>query len=167
MRLEKGYRDWGHDIDNTDDPFSTGLGFAVRLDKTGDFIGKQASIARKAAGSFPRRLVQILLEDPEPLMFHSVVVLRDGVPVGEVRAASYGHTLGGEVGLAMVVPKLGNMMLNAMLTRRAVLRFASTACSSQDGNSTSMPSATTMALSTSMPRAMIRAPREIRCISMQ
>jgi len=102
LRLEKGYRDWGHDIDNTDDPFSTGLGFAVRLDKKGDFIGKQASIERKAAGSFPRRLVQILLEDPEPLMFHSEVVLRNGVPVGDVRAASYGHTLGGAVGLAMV-----------------------------------------------------------------
>ena len=56
----------------------------------------------KAAGSFPRRLVQILLEDPEPLMFHSEVVLRNGVPVGDVRAASYGHTLGGAVGLAMV-----------------------------------------------------------------
>ena len=102
LRLEKGYRDWGHDIDNTDDPFSTGLGFAVRLDKENDFIGKQASIARKAAGSFPSRLVQILLKDPEPLMFHSEVVLRNGMPVGDVRAASYGHTLGGAVGLAMV-----------------------------------------------------------------
>jgi 4-methylaminobutanoate oxidase (formaldehyde-forming) len=102
LRLEKGYRDYGHDIDNTDDPFSTGLGFAVRLDKEGDFIGKRACIEHKAAGSFPRRLVQILLDDPEPLMFHSEIVLRNGEPVGEVRAASYGHTLGGAVGLAMV-----------------------------------------------------------------
>ena len=30
------------------------------------------------------------------------IVLRDGCPVGEVRAASYGHTLGGAVGMAMV-----------------------------------------------------------------
>ena len=29
-------------------------------------------------------------------------MLRDGKPVGYVRAASYGHTLGGAVGLAMV-----------------------------------------------------------------
>ena len=102
LRLEKGYRDYGHDIDNMDDPYSTGLGFAVRLDKEGDFIGKQACIARKAEGRFTHRLVQILLKDPEPLMFHAEIVLRNGVPVGDVRAASYGFTLGGAVGLAMI-----------------------------------------------------------------
>ena len=40
--------------------------------------------------------------DLEPLMFHAEVVRRDGVEVGYLRAASYGHTLGGAVGLAMV-----------------------------------------------------------------
>ena len=102
LRLEKGYRDYGHDIDNMDDPYTTGLGFAVRLDKDSDFIGRQACVERKARGAYPHRLVQILLNDPEPLMIHSEIVLRDGVPVGEVRAASYGHTLGASVGLAMV-----------------------------------------------------------------
>jgi 4-methylaminobutanoate oxidase (formaldehyde-forming) len=102
LRLEKGYRDYGHDIDNMDDPYSTGLGFAVRLDKECDFIGKQACIERKAAGRFTHRLVQIVLKDPEPLMFHAEIVLRNGVPVGDVRAASYGFTLGGAVGLAMI-----------------------------------------------------------------
>jgi 4-methylaminobutanoate oxidase (formaldehyde-forming) len=38
-------------------------------------------------------------------MFHAEVVRRDGVAVGYVRAASYGHTLGGAVGLAMIEPK--------------------------------------------------------------
>ncbi|MEJ2384359.1 MAG: FAD-dependent oxidoreductase [Xanthomonadales bacterium] len=102
LRLEKAYRDYGHDIDNTDDPYATGLGFAVRLDKPADFIGKAACIERKAAAPWPRRLVQVLLNDPEPLMHHGEIVLRDGQPVGEVRAASYGHTLGGAVGLAMI-----------------------------------------------------------------
>ena len=46
--------------------------------------------------------MQVLLTDPEPLMYHAEPVLRDGKPVGYVRAASYGHTLGGAVGLAMV-----------------------------------------------------------------
>ena len=35
-------------------------------------------------------------------MFHAEVVRRDGEAVGYLRAASYGHTLGGAVGLAMV-----------------------------------------------------------------
>ena len=46
--------------------------------------------------------MQVLVNDPEPLLFHAEVVRRDGKPVGYVRAASYGHTLGGAVGLAMV-----------------------------------------------------------------
>ncbi|MBT8039200.1 MAG: aminomethyltransferase family protein, partial [Gammaproteobacteria bacterium] len=102
LRMEKAYRDYGHDIDNTDDPYRTGLGFAVRLDKPGEFIGKQASIARKAEAPWSERLVQVLVQDPEPLMHHGEIVLRDGRPVGEVRAASYGHTLGGAVGLAWI-----------------------------------------------------------------
>jgi 4-methylaminobutanoate oxidase (formaldehyde-forming) len=35
-------------------------------------------------------------------MFHSEPVLRNGKVVGYIRAASYGHTLGGAVGLACV-----------------------------------------------------------------
>ena len=33
LRLEKGYRVWGSDITSETDPFSSGLGFAVRLGK--------------------------------------------------------------------------------------------------------------------------------------
>jgi 4-methylaminobutanoate oxidase (formaldehyde-forming) len=102
LRLEKAYRDYGHDIDNTDDPYTTGLGFAVRLDKAADFIGKDACRRQKAAAPWTRRLVQVLLQDPQPLMHHAEVVLRDGQAVGDLRAAAYGHTLGGAVGLAMV-----------------------------------------------------------------
>ncbi|MEV4622643.1 FAD-dependent oxidoreductase [Asanoa sp. NPDC049573] len=102
LRMEKGYRDYGHDIDNTDSVLEAGLGFAVALDKPGGFVGRDAVLARKAAGPLRRRLVQVLLTDPDPLMFHGEVVRRDGVPVGYVRAASYGFTLGGAVGLAML-----------------------------------------------------------------
>lgn len=99
LRLEKAYRDHGHDIDNTDTVQMAGLGFAVDLDH--DFIGRDAVLAERAE---PRgdRLVQVLLTDPEPLLFGAEVVLRDGEPVGDVRSASYGWTLGGAVGLACV-----------------------------------------------------------------
>jgi 4-methylaminobutanoate oxidase (formaldehyde-forming) len=105
LRMEKGYRDYGHDIDNTDGPYEVGLGFALDLKKPDGFIGKEAVLAQKARGPLTRRLVQVLVKDPEPLMFHAEVVRRDGLPVGYIRAASYGHTLGGAVGLAMIEPK--------------------------------------------------------------
>ena len=59
-------------------------------------------LAKKAAGPLTRRLLQILVKDPEPLMYHAEIVRRNGRPVGYIRAASYGFTLGGAVGLAMV-----------------------------------------------------------------
>jgi 4-methylaminobutanoate oxidase (formaldehyde-forming) len=101
-RMEKGYRDYGHDIDNTDSVLEAGLGFAVDLKKPGGFLGKDAVVAQKAAGPLTKRLLQILVKDPEPLMFHAEIVHRDGKPAGYIRAASYGHSLGGAVGLAMI-----------------------------------------------------------------
>ena len=100
LRMEKGYRDYGHDIDNTDSPLEVGLGFTIDWDK--DFVGRQGVTAVKESGPLMRRLAQVRILDPEPLMFHGEVVYRDGVPVGYIRAASYGHTLGGAVGLAMI-----------------------------------------------------------------
>jgi len=102
LRMEKGYRDYGHDIDNTDDPYETGLGFAVDLKKPDGFIGKEALLERKAKGPITRRLVQVLVKDADPLMYHVEILRRNGIAVGYVRAASYGFTLGGAVGLAMV-----------------------------------------------------------------
>ncbi len=100
LRMEKAYRDFGHDIDNTDSPLEVGLGFTIDWAK--DFIGRQAVTAVKESGPLMRRLAQVRILDPAPLMFHGEVVYRDDVPVGYVRAASYGHTLGGAVGLAMI-----------------------------------------------------------------
>ena len=62
--MEKGYRDYGHDIDNTDSVLEAGLGFAVDLKKPGGFIGKEAVVAKKAAGPLTRRLVMF----PPPLL---------------------------------------------------------------------------------------------------
>ncbi|MFC6288234.1 FAD-dependent oxidoreductase [Nocardioides sp. GCM10027113] len=106
LRMEKAYRDFGHDIDNTDCPLEVGLGFALALDKPGGFVGRDAVLARKeanqAAGGMAQRLVQLRVLDAEPLLYHAEIVYRDGVDVGYVRAASYGWTLGGAVGLAFV-----------------------------------------------------------------
>jgi heterotetrameric sarcosine oxidase gamma subunit len=102
LRMEKAYRDYGHDIDNTDSVLEVGLGFAVDLEKPDGFIGKNKVVAQKGAGPLTKRLVQVLVRDPEPMLFHAEPLLRDGIAVGYLRAGSYGHTLGGAVGLAMV-----------------------------------------------------------------
>jgi glycine cleavage system aminomethyltransferase T len=102
LRMEKGYRDYGHDMDNTDDPFDVGLDAFVDLKKPGGFIGKEAVVKRKAQGPGTRCLAQVLVKDPEPFLLHGEVVRRNGIPVGHVRAGSYGFSLDGAVGLFMI-----------------------------------------------------------------
>lgn len=104
LRMEKGYRDFGHDMDNTDSLLEVGLGFTCDFQKEGGFIGQEAVQRERDAGvkALRQRLVQVLLLDPQPLMFHGEIVYRNGQRVGDVRSASFGHTLGGAVGLAMV-----------------------------------------------------------------
>jgi len=102
LRIEKAYRDYGNDIDNTDTPLEVGLVFAVDFDKPGGFIGREALIHQKEKGNLKSQLVQFLLDDPEPLLYGSEPIYRDGVRVGYIASAGYGHTLGGAVGLGRV-----------------------------------------------------------------
>ena len=101
LRLEKAYRDYGGDIDNTDTPLEVGLGYFVDFDKPGGFIGRDALLRLKESG-YRYRMPQFLLEDPEPLLYFGEIIYRDGEPVGHIMSGSYGHTLGASVGVGPV-----------------------------------------------------------------
>ncbi|WP_170328128.1 GcvT family protein [Ruegeria arenilitoris] len=100
-RIEKGFRHFGHDITCEDHVVDAGLGFAVKVDKGSDFIGREAVIARKESGP-KNRLVQLKLTDAEPLLFHNEPIIRDGEYVGYLSSGNYGHTLGAAIGLGYV-----------------------------------------------------------------
>ena len=55
LRLEKGYRAWGHDMTTEHNPYEAGLGFAVRKQKKADFVGRQA-VAGLSDDTVGRRL---------------------------------------------------------------------------------------------------------------
>jgi len=101
LRMEKGYRSWGHDISGGDTPLEAGLGFAVAWDKPGGFTGREALLRQREAG-LARRLVHFALADPGALAYHDEPVYRDGVLVGQLTSAAYGHTLGRAVALGYV-----------------------------------------------------------------
>lgn len=70
LRLEKAYRDYGHDLDNCDTLLGAGLGFTADVSKAGGFLGMAHVVAETAAGgaqALPARLVQVLCTDPEPV----------------------------------------------------------------------------------------------------
>jgi glycine cleavage system T protein len=100
LRMEKGYRSWGHDIGSEDTPLEAGLGFAVAFKKDG-FVGRDA-LLRQRDTPLPRRLVMFTLDDPEPLLLGDEPIWRDGVLVGRITSGAYGHTLGRSVGMGYV-----------------------------------------------------------------
>ena len=99
LRLEKGYRSWGHDLGADDTPLEAGLGFAVAFEK--DFVGREA-LLRQREGTLPRRLVMFTLNDPEPLLLGDEPIWRDDVLVGRITSGAYGHTLGRSIGMGYV-----------------------------------------------------------------
>ena len=101
LRMEKAYRHWGHDITDEDTPLEAGLGFAVKMNKPGGFIGREALLAQKESG-FRKRLLQFRLQDPAPLLYHNEPVWAGEKIVGFIRSGMYAHTLGAAVGLAYV-----------------------------------------------------------------
>jgi glycine cleavage system T protein len=97
LRMEKGYRSWGHDIASEDTPLEAGLGFAVSFKKDG-FVGRDALLRQREA-PLRRRLLTFVLDDPGPLLLGDEPIYRDGVLVGRITSGAYGHTLGRSVGL--------------------------------------------------------------------
>lgn len=99
-RIEKGFRHFGHDITCEDHVLEAGLGFAVKRDKP-EFIGRDA-VLRKRDEGLAMRMLQFRLTDPEPLLYHNEPVLRDGEIVSYLTSGSYGHHLGGAIGMGYV-----------------------------------------------------------------
>jgi 4-methylaminobutanoate oxidase (formaldehyde-forming) len=106
LRLEKGFRHWGHDIGAEDNLLQAGLSFAAKPD-AGDFIGRDAFLQQKAAGLPDRRLVQFKLDDPEPLLYHNETIVMNGSIVGYLSSGMYGHSVGAAIGMGYVaMPEL-------------------------------------------------------------
>jgi 4-methylaminobutanoate oxidase (formaldehyde-forming) len=100
LRLERGFRSWGHDMGALDDPFAVGLGFAVRSEKE-QFVGKDALATLKGQAR-ERELVSVKLNDPDQMLWHGEPVVMGKDRIGYVTSGGYGHHLGAAVGLAWI-----------------------------------------------------------------
>ena len=101
LRMEKGYRHWGHDISDEDTPLQAGLGFAVAMNKAGGFTGLEALQQQKAQG-LTRKLVQFALHDDSKLLYHNEPIYRNGAIVGRISSGMYGHALQKSLGMGYV-----------------------------------------------------------------
>lgn len=102
LRMEKGYRHWGHDIGPEDDPIAAGLAFTIAWEKPGGFIGRDALLRKKEAGTPTRRLVQVKLLDDSKLLYHEEPIWAGGRIVGSITSGMYGHRIGAPLGMGYV-----------------------------------------------------------------
>jgi len=130
LRMEKGYRHWGHDISDEDTPLQSGLGFAVAMKKPGGFIGLAALEAQKEAG-LTRRLVQFALDDATPLLYHNEPIWRDGAIVGRISSGMFGHHLGKSLGMGYVECQTQGEATEAILQGRYEIEVAGVRYSAQ------------------------------------
>jgi glycine cleavage system T protein (aminomethyltransferase) len=99
LRLEMGMALYGNDIDDTVTPLEANLGWIVKM-KKGDFTGRAALEAQKAAG-VPRKLVGFTIAD-RAFPRHGYAVFVDGRPSGEVRSGTMSPSCGIAIGTAYV-----------------------------------------------------------------
>lgn len=100
LRLEAGFSLYGHEITESISPLEARLGWTVKLNKEGDFIGKEALAAEKARGS-SRRIVFFHL-DGRRIARPGTPVIFCGKKVGEVVSGSFSPIINQPIGSALV-----------------------------------------------------------------
>ncbi|TIT91488.1 MAG: aminomethyl transferase family protein, partial [Mesorhizobium sp.] len=98
---EKGYRAWGSDITPNDTPQEAGLGWAVKLRKNTDFVGRRA-LENAAGEALKKRFAGFTVDDPAIVLVGRETILRNGEPVGYLTSGGYGYTLGRNIGYGYV-----------------------------------------------------------------
>ena len=101
LRLEKGYRAWGSDITPNDTPFEAGLGWALKLRKETEFLGRKA-LEKLGNAPLTKRLACFTVDDKNVVLVGRETILRDGQPVGYLTSGGYGYTVGKNIGFGYV-----------------------------------------------------------------
>ena len=102
LRLEAGMPLYGNELDRKTNPFDAGLGRVVKLEKPGDFVGREA-LARVAKDGPDKRLVGLRITG-RGIARHGYPVLADDRPTGVVTSGTHSPTLGVPIAMAYVAP---------------------------------------------------------------
>lgn len=104
LRLEAGMPLYGNELDRETTPYDAGLGWVVKLDRDGDFVGR-AALERRAEATPDKQLVGLVLRG-RGIARHGYPVGREGSlhPSGIVTSGSQSPTLGEAIAMAYVPP---------------------------------------------------------------
>ena len=101
MRVEKGYRVWGADINTEYNPFEAGMSWLVKLKKKSDFIGK-AALSELKTQALERRLITLAIDDVNAVVTGNEPVFYQGECISYITSAGHAYSLGCIVAFAYV-----------------------------------------------------------------
>ena len=107
LRIEQGRRAWGAELGPDETPWEAGLGYAVKLDKPGDFIGKSALLASRGQ-PLRKKLVSLVLDSPTAFVWGGEAIRFEGASVGEISSAGWSPLAGSCVALGYVRGQAAN-----------------------------------------------------------
>ena len=114
MRLEKAHRAFGRELTADYNPVEAGLTFACKLNTDISFLGREP-VEKARADGLRRRLVSLVLPDPDVMIWGGELVLRNGIAVGQVTSGAWGETVAGCVGLAYIRHPDGDVLTRDMV----------------------------------------------------
>jgi aminomethyltransferase len=141
LRLEAGMNLYGNDMDESTDPFESGLAWTVALEpRQRDFVGREALERIRARGP-ARKLVGLLLEDRGVLRSHQRVLVPEGGE-GEITSGTFSPTLERSIAFARVPAGAGarvqvdirGKLLNARVVKPPFVRAGKPLISSSEGS---------------------------------
>jgi len=121
LRLEAGMPLYGNELGPDVTPLEAGLGRVVKFDKPGDFVGRSALLAARAAAG-PRRVLAGLTIQSRRVARHGYPVFLDGVAGGTVTSGAPSPTLGYPIAMAYLTdgPGLADAVLTVGIRGEAV-----------------------------------------------
>ncbi|AGK54875.1 glycine cleavage system aminomethyltransferase GcvT [Bacillus sp. 1NLA3E] len=100
LRFEAMLALYGQELSSDITPIEAGIGFAVKVNKEADFIGKSVLKAQRENGA-SRKLVGLEMID-RGIPRHGYPVFKDGRKIGEVTTGTQSPTLKRNIGLALL-----------------------------------------------------------------
>uniref|UniRef100_A0A4W4E4C9 Dimethylglycine dehydrogenase n=1 Tax=Electrophorus electricus TaxID=8005 RepID=A0A4W4E4C9_ELEEL len=91
LRLEKGFRGWGAEMNCDTNPLEAGLDYFIKLNKPADFVGKQALLEIKSQG-LTRNLAYLTMDTDDVDPEGNETIWHNGKVVGNTTSGAYSYT---------------------------------------------------------------------------
>ncbi|XP_058850999.1 dimethylglycine dehydrogenase, mitochondrial-like isoform X2 [Acipenser ruthenus] len=108
LRMEKGFRAWGAEMNCDTNPLEAGLDYFIKLNKPADFIGKQALLDIKAKG-LSRKLAYLTMQTDDVDPEGNETVWHNGKVVGNTTSGAYSYSSQQSVAFAYVPTELNTI----------------------------------------------------------